>query len=26
VRQLINSEGGKPDLVEAVYFTTFVMQ
>ena len=26
VRQLISTEGGKPDLVEAVYFTTFVMQ
>jgi flagellar FliL protein len=26
VRALIKSEGGSPDLVEAVYFTTFVMQ
>jgi flagellar FliL protein len=26
VRGLIKSEGGNPELVEAVYFTTFVMQ
>ena len=26
VRALIKAEGGNPDLVEAVYFTTFVMQ
>ena len=26
VRTLIKAEGGNPDLVEAVYFTTFVMQ
>jgi flagellar FliL protein len=26
VRQLIGTEGGRPELVEAIYFTTFVMQ
>jgi flagellar protein FliL len=26
VRSLVKNEGGKPELVEAVYFTTFVMQ
>jgi flagellar protein FliL len=26
IRNIVKSEGGKPDLVEAVYFTSFVMQ
>ena len=26
VKAIVKNEGGKPDLVEAVYFTTFVMQ
>lgn len=26
VRKLVKDEGGKPELLEAVYFTTFVMQ